>query len=92
MMRTLSIRLVPESAQAELVFRYDPEIVAVIRALRERRWHPDRLRWTVAQSEIDGLCRELERRRVRVTVHAAATGSAADGACRLRGAHRSTHT
>lgn len=75
MMRTLSIRLVPEAAQAELVFRYDPEIVAVIRSLRQRRWHPERRRWTVARSEIDGLCRELERRGVHVTVQGPATGS-----------------
>jgi hypothetical protein len=68
MTRTLSIRLVPEAAQAELVFRYDEEIVAVIRALRQRRWHPARRLWTVARSEIDGLCRELERHGVRVTV------------------------
>src|SRR5690606_30799297 len=53
----------------ELLFRYDPEIVAVVRALRQRRWHRDRGRWTVARSEIDGLCRELERRGVHVTVH-----------------------
>jgi hypothetical protein len=29
----------------------------VIRSLRERRWHPERRRWTVARGEIDGLCR-----------------------------------
>lgn len=67
-MRTLSIRLDPGAAQAELIFRYDEEIVAVIRALRERRWHPERRCWTIARSEIDGLCRELERRGVLVTV------------------------
>lgn len=59
MMRSLSIRLIPDAAQAELVFRYDPEVVAVIRSLRQRRWHAERRRWTVARSEIDGLCREL---------------------------------
>ena len=73
MMRTLSITLVPGAPHAELAFRYDPEIVAIIRALRDRRWHPERRRWTVARSEIDGLCRELERRGVHVTVLGAAT-------------------
>jgi hypothetical protein len=68
------------------VFRYDPEIVAVIRSLRERRWHPRHRRWTVARSEIDGLCRELERRGVHVTVHGAATRSTANGAVGAGGA------
>lgn len=75
MMRTLSITLIPGSPHAELSFRYDPEIVAVIRALRERRWHPERRRWTVARNEIDNLCRELARRGVHATVHGAAAGS-----------------
>lgn len=67
-MRSLSIRLGSDAARAELVFRYDPEVVAVIRSLRERRWHPERRRWTIARSEIDRLCSELARRGVHVTV------------------------
>ena len=85
-MRTLSIRLIPGAAQAELVFRYDPEIVAVIRTLRERRWRAGRRRWTVARSEIDGLCRELERRGVPVTIHGAAATSTTNCAVLAGGA------
>ena len=68
MRRTLSIRLVPETDRAEVLFSYDPKIVDVIRALRDRRWHRDSQRWTVGRSEISDLCRELARRGVLVNV------------------------
>jgi integrase/recombinase XerD len=84
MTRTLSMRLLPGSARAELVFRYDPEIIALIRTLRDRRWHPERRCWSVARVEVDSLCRELERRGVAVAVHEAVRGSSADTAVRGR--------
>lgn len=67
-MRTVAIRLPQDAAEADLVFRYDPEIVSVVKALRRRRWHADRRRWTVARDEIDVLCAGLARIGVRAEV------------------------
>jgi integrase/recombinase XerD len=75
-MRTVTIHLAPDAPGAELEFRYDPEIVKVIRGLRQRRWHPERRRWTVASAEIGELCAKLERLGVRVRVtHARPVGT-----------------
>jgi integrase/recombinase XerD len=65
-MRT--VRLLPSAdrSSAELEFEYDAELVAVVRALRQRRWHAGRRRWIVARSELEKLVIELERRGARV--------------------------
>lgn len=67
-MRIVTIHLRPDAAEAELEFRYDPEIVDAIRGVRQRRWHAQRRRWTIARAEVDSLCAGLERIGVRVQV------------------------
>ena len=56
------VRLLPSSAPGcvELAFQYDREVVAVVRALPERRWNGKRRRWIVPARAVPGLRRELE--------------------------------
>jgi integrase/recombinase XerD len=63
-MRTVKLLPTGHPSTAELEFAYDDEVIAVVRALRQRRWNRDRRRWVIARSEIDPLQCELERRGV----------------------------
>jgi integrase/recombinase XerD len=67
-----------------LRFKYDRQILGLIKALRLRRWDADRLVWHVHVSQIDVLFGALRSVGVEVTrassVEAALTQSAAQGA------------
>jgi integrase/recombinase XerD len=82
-MRT--VRLLPSSANGymELAFAYDPEVIAVVRSLRDRRWDRSRGRWIVSRTETDRLSRELQRLGIPLDVTALRTtaveGAPADG-------------
>jgi integrase/recombinase XerD len=67
-MRTVTIHLSPNTAQAELSFSFDPEIRELVRSVRSRRWHSKRRRWIIDRREIDGLTAELRRRGIAVSV------------------------
>jgi integrase/recombinase XerD len=60
-MRT--VRLLPSSepGSVELEFPYDPELIAVVKSVRRRRWDPARLRWVVGQSEVQRLRSRLQQ-------------------------------
>jgi hypothetical protein len=67
----------------ELEFDYDPELTAMVRALRQRRWHPARKRWLVARAKLDAFLAELPRvgvAAVRLPVGVAAGHTASVGA------------
>jgi len=50
----------------ELQFEYDPEIVAIIKTCRRRRWNAQQRHWIVARVEIALLSKALEVAGVRV--------------------------
>jgi hypothetical protein len=60
-MRTVKVFSSQGADRLELEFGYDPELVGVIRGLRERRWDARRRRWIVARNELDQLRTELDR-------------------------------
>jgi integrase/recombinase XerD len=62
------VRLLPSSEKGcfELAFAYDPELIGVVRGLRQRRWNERRRRWVVSGTEIERLARELQRRGIRL--------------------------
>jgi hypothetical protein len=60
-MRTVKVFSSQGTDRLELEFSYDPELVGVIRGLRERRWDSKRRRWIVARNELDQLRTELDR-------------------------------
>ncbi|HUF49576.1 MAG TPA: tyrosine-type recombinase/integrase [Longimicrobiales bacterium] len=65
-MRT--VRILPSNSpdSVELEFRYDAELVEIVRGLRTRRWHAASRRWIIAHTDVGKLVAELERRDVRV--------------------------
>jgi integrase/recombinase XerD len=69
-MRT--VRVVPAAGPdyVELVFAYDPQIIDVVRGLRQRRWDARRRRWIVATAELDHLHREVQRLGIEVDASA----------------------
>jgi hypothetical protein len=60
-MRTVKVFSSQGTDRLELEFGYDPELVGVVRGLRERRWDARRRRWIVARHELDQLRTELDR-------------------------------
>jgi hypothetical protein len=63
-MRTVKVFSTQGPDRLELEFGYDPELVGVIRGLRQRRWDAGRRRWIVARHELDQLRTELDRLNV----------------------------
>jgi hypothetical protein len=71
-MQIVTIHLACDTATAELEFRCDREIVAVVRGLPRRRWNPQLRRWTIASTEVSDLYARPEALGVQAQVaHAA---------------------
>jgi integrase/recombinase XerD len=65
-MRTVQLHPSAEAGAVELSFAYDPEMVAVVRRLRQRRWDYSRKRWIISASELDRLGSALSRLGVQL--------------------------
>jgi site-specific recombinase XerD len=83
-MRRVTILESDQQGFVELEFRYDEEILAIVRALPGRRWDHERRRWLLPVLYVDGLTAELHRHRVdvhrgsstaRLTAHSPRTDS-----------------
>jgi integrase/recombinase XerD len=65
-MRQVTVRPSERPGWVELEFRYDEQIIGVVRRLRTRTWDPERKRWHVPSALLDGLAADLAKIRVKL--------------------------
>src|SRR5690349_19037092 len=65
-MREVMVHRCDREGWVALTFPFDPELVALVKALRQRRWDAKERRWLVGVSQMDALVSELRRRNVAV--------------------------